>query len=268
MAEHGVPALFVLFLWWFTTGAILYLDGLRRDTFRWTMLGATTLLLAALVGLHATAGDTSSRGAYLAFVAGVLVWGWIELAFLTGLVTGPRRTACPEGARGFTRLKAALGTLLWHELAILVAALLIWMATSHGENRIGLYTFLAFWLMRQSAKINVYLGVRNLAEAFLPDHLRYLESFFRRRPMNWLLPVSVLAGIATCFLLMRVAVAPGATPHEVAGYTLLAALVALGVVEHLFMVAPVPADALWRWGLSSRNIPPTPANAARATGGA
>jgi len=252
MVEHGIPALFVLFLWWFSTGVILYLDGLRKETFRWTMLGATTLLLASLAGLHATGWDTTARGAYLGFVFGVLVWAWIETAFLTGMVTGPSREICPPGATGWPRLRAALGAILWHELAIVAGAVLIAAVTWDAPNRIGLWTFLAFWAMRQSAKLNVYLGVRNLAESFLPDHLRYLESFFRRRPMNALLPISVLAGCVVCVLLGLRAAAPDATAHEVAGYSLLAALVALGVVEHIFMVMPVPADALWRWGLRSR----------------
>jgi putative photosynthetic complex assembly protein 2 len=256
MAEHGIPALFVLFLWWFSTGVILYLDGLRRETFRWTMLGATTLLLASLAGLHATAFDTTTRGAYLGFVFGVLVWAWIETAFLTGMVTGPSRAPCPPGARGWPRLRAALGAILWHEIAILVGAVLIAMATWDAPNRIGLFTFIAFWVMRQSAKLNVYLGVRNLAEAFLPEHLRYIESFFRRRPMNALLPVSVAAGCIAAALLLLRATGADATPHEATGYTLLAALVVLGIVEHVFMVMPVPADALWRWGLASRAAEP------------
>ena len=33
--------------------------------------------------------------------------------------------------------------------------------------------------MRQSAKLNLFLGVRNLGVEFLPQHLRYLQSFFR-----------------------------------------------------------------------------------------
>lgn len=256
MAEHGLPALFTLFIWWFSTGIILYLDGLRRETYRWTMLGATILLVGALAGLHASAWDLTTRGAYLGFLGGLLVWAWIEMAFLTGLVTGPRRTACPPGATGWPRLRAALAAVLWHELAIIAGAACIALATWDAPNRIGLWTFLAFWIMRQSAKLNVYLGVRNLAESFLPDHLRYLESFFRRRRMNALLPFSVVAGILACVLLVQQAIAPQATPHEVTGYTLLAALVALGLIEHIFMVMPVPADALWRWGLASRKEKP------------
>jgi putative photosynthetic complex assembly protein 2 len=253
MAEFGLPALFTLFLWWFSTGLIIYLDGLRRATFRWTMLGATTLLAVGLFGLHALARETSAAGAWLGFICGVLCWAWIEVAFLTGMVTGPRRTAIPPTLRGWPRLRAALGALLWHELAIIGMAGLIAVITAGAENRIGLWTFLAFWIMRQSAKLNVYLGVRNLSESFLPDHLRYLESFFTRRSMNMLFPFSFLAGCIASVLLVLAAMSPDASRHEAVGFTLLATLVGLGLLEHVFMVLPVPADALWRWGLASRS---------------
>jgi putative photosynthetic complex assembly protein 2 len=121
-----------------------------------------------------------------------------------------------------------------------------------APNQIGTWTFLAFWAMRQSAKLNLYLGVRNLSENFLPDHLRYLESFFSRRPMNWLFPFSIVVGVLACVLLALAALSPDATRHEAVGFTLLATLVALGLLEHIFMVLPVSADLLWRWGLASR----------------
>jgi len=70
--------LFTLFLWWFSTGVILYLDGLPRRTFRWSLLGATVLFAVALYGLAVTRSDTSVTGAYLAFTFGVLVWGFQE----------------------------------------------------------------------------------------------------------------------------------------------------------------------------------------------
>lgn len=252
MADYGLPALFTLLVWWSSTGLIIYLDGLRRETFRWTMLGATTLLFAGLFGLHALARDTGVAAAWLGFVCGVLCWAWIEIAFLTGLVTGPRRTAIAPTLRGWPRLRAALAAILWHELAIIVMAVAIVALTWGAPNQIGTWTFLAFWAMRQSAKLNVYLGVRNLSEAFLPDHLRYLESYFRRRPMNVLFPVSVVAGVTAFVLLVLAATAPDASRHEAVGFTLLATLVALGLVEHIFMVLPFSADALWRWGLAAR----------------
>jgi len=257
MAEIALAGLFTLVLWWFSTGLIIYLDGLRRETFGRTMMGATVLLLVALFGLHALSREDGVAGAWLGFLCGVMGWAWIEIAFLTGLITGPRRSACPPALRGFARLRAAIATVLWHELAIVALAAVMLAITWDAPNRIGAWTFLAFWAMRVSAKFNLYLGVRNRSEAFLPDHLRYLESFFPRRRMNLLFPFSVLAGLAATVLLLLAATAPDATRHEAVGFSLLATLVALGLLEHLFMVLPVPADALWRWGLASRATPTT-----------
>jgi putative photosynthetic complex assembly protein 2 len=266
MAEIGLAALFTLFLWWASTGLIIYLDGLRRETFGWTMLGASVLLLLALFGLHALSPEAGVTGAWLGFLCGTLCWGWIEIAFLTGAVTGPRRTACPPALRGFARLRAATEVVLWHELAILALALVMLAITWGAPNQIGTWTFLAFWVMRLSAKFNLFLGVRNRSEAFLPDHLRYLDSYFPRARMNLLFPFSVLAGVVATALLLLAAIGAEATRHESVGFTLLATLVALGLLEHIFMVLPVPADGLWRWGLASRRQPAKARAGARTEG--
>ena len=52
---------------------------------------------------------------------------------------------------------------------------------------------------------------------------------------------------------------PLATESERAGAMLPAALLGLAILEHAFMVLPVPATALWHWGLRSRSAPETPA---------
>jgi putative photosynthetic complex assembly protein 2 len=72
--------------------------------------------------------------------------------------------------------------------------------------------------------------------------------------MNMLFPFSVIAGALACVLLALAALSPDASRHEAVGFTLLATLVALGLLEHIFMVLPVPADVLWRWGLASRPV--------------
>ena len=82
-------------------------------------------LAAACWGLLASAADPSAGGAYLAFTSALLVWGWVELSFLTGWLTGPRKTPLEPGSRGWPRFLAALGAVLWHELAILAAAALV-----------------------------------------------------------------------------------------------------------------------------------------------
>ena len=253
MAEHGLPALYTVFVWWFATGLILHLDGLRPETFRWSMGGATAALAAACWGLSASAGDASVGGAYLAFTCALLVWGWVELSFLTGWLTGPRKAPLEPGCRGWARFLAAAGAVLWHELAILTAAALVVSLTWGGPNQVGAWTFLILWAMRLSAKLNVFLGVRNLGEAFLPDHLGYLRSFFRQRPRaNALFPFSVTGSTIACAMLFETAFSPGADAFRAVGFTLLGTLMALAVLEHWFMVLPLPFEALWSWGLRSR----------------
>ena len=252
MTAYALPVLATLLVWWFSTGLILFLDGLPRRTFPWSMAAATALGCAALYGLVRTSGDATVAGAYLSFLCGVAVWGWHELAFLTGFVTGPRATSCPPGATGWRRFGYAAETLIFHELAILLTALLLVLLTRDGVNQVGTGAFLLLWLLRLSAKLNLFLGVPNLAAEFLPDHLRYLRSYQARRGMNALFPVSVTAATAAVVLLAQQAAAPEASAFDATGYALLATLAALGLLEHWFLVLPLPVAALWRWGFRSR----------------
>ena len=59
MSDYAQPALFALFLWWFSTGVILYLDRRHPSTFKWSMAGATLILAASLWGLARSSTDTS-----------------------------------------------------------------------------------------------------------------------------------------------------------------------------------------------------------------
>ena len=256
MSVYLLPIVFTLFAWWFSTGVILYLNGLPRHTHPWTMLSATVLLGVALLGLAATRDDTRVSGAYIAFTCTLLVWAWQEVAFLLGYVTGPRRTPCPDGSTGWHRAALALQTLLHHELALIVLGAAVITLTWGGANPTGLATFVIFWVMRQSAKLNVFLGVRNLSEDFLPAHLKYLQTYFRRAPMNALFPISVLASSWFAVLLWQAAHAQGVSAFEATALSLAGTLLSLAILEHWFMVLPLPSQALWHWGLRSRATEP------------
>ena len=254
MPDVWLPAAATLFLWWFATGAILYLDGLPRRTHGWTLGCATLLLAASLLGLVRTRGDDGAAAAYAAFVCALGVWSWQELAFLLGAVTGPRCVACPPGVTLWQRAGLALQTVAYHELALVLLALAVIVCVGDGANRVGWWTFAALWAMRQSAKLNLLFGVRNLGEALLPAHLSYLASYFRRAPANWLWPLSIAANTVAAAWVWSSALdaAPGST--TAVGGALVGTLLLLGLVEHLLLVVPVPVEALWRWGLRSRSV--------------
>jgi putative photosynthetic complex assembly protein 2 len=261
MAEHLLPALFALFVWWFSTGAILWLDGLPARTYRTSMAVATLVCGLAFWGTAASAADASVIGAYCAFSCGLLAWGWQEMAFLMGYATGPNQERCPEGLTGWPRFTLALKAILWHELAIIAGAAALVALTWGQPNQVALHTYLLIWGMRQSAKLNVFFGARNLSEQFLPPHLKYLGSYFMRKPMNLFFPLAVTCATLLCALLFHRAFAADATAFEAAGFTFLGVLTALAVLEHWFLVLPIPAEALWNWGLTSRKDTPAAAPA-------
>lgn len=251
MQAIGIALLCATLVWWSATGAILFLDGLSRRSHRWSMVGASAVAAMALLVLAQTRDDPSVTAAYAAFGAAIVVWGWNEMAFLMGYATGTRREPCPPGLRGWQRFRAAAQTIIHHELLIAVSALLVAACTWEGGNLTGLWTFVVLWAMRLSAKFNLFLGVRNVGEEFLPEQLRYLGSYFARRTMNPWFPCSVLVGGGAAATWIAQALAAGAEPGAAAGAALVGSLLVLAVLEHLFMVIPVSTVWIWRWGLSS-----------------
>ncbi len=252
MLEYGLAILYALFIWWFSTGIILYLDGLPRRTFGRSMIAMTVVAIAALYGLWVSGSETTIAGVYLSFTCGLLIWAWHELSFLTGYLTGPRRTPCPEVKGLWSRFRYASETVIHHEIAIAATAALMAALTWGASNQVGLWTFVILWLMRLSTKLNIFLGVANLAEEFLPPHLRYLETYFRRRPMNLLFPISVTVSTVATVLVLERGLAAGVPTWEAVGAVFLGALLALAVLEHWFLVLPIPATALWEWALDAR----------------
>ncbi len=249
MTEIGGPVLFALLLWWSSTGAVLYLVGLPARTFRWSMVAGSVLAVASIAGLVALADLTTVWGAYLGFTFGLGLWAWHEMSFLFGFVTGPRRVVSAHDATGWRRFRHALQTLLYHELAILVTALALAVVLWGAANQTGLWAFLLLWIMRLSAKLNIFLGVPNMNEEFLPPHLAFLQTYFKKRLMNPLFPVSVTIATGVCVWLVRRGIAFEASPFEAASCLILAVMLALAVLEHWFLVLPVPDAALWRWAM-------------------
>ncbi|WP_421709502.1 putative photosynthetic complex assembly protein PuhE [Algihabitans sp.] len=250
MEAFAAPAAFALLLWWWSTGAILWLVGLPRASHPWSMAAVTLLLLPmALWGLVASGSNVSPFGVYLAFTSAIGVWAWHEMTFLFGYVTGPNRRACVPGAVGFRRLLSASATVIYHELALALTAGAIFWLLWEAPNQIALWTFLALWIMRLSAKLNIYFGVPNMTEEFLQPHLAYLTGYFRKGPVTPFFALTVTAGTGAFLLAVWRAVDPATPLFETIGMVLVATLLLLAVVEHWFLVLPLRDAALWRWAL-------------------
>jgi len=251
MFAHAPAVLFAMFLWWFSTGAILYVDGLPRRTFNRSLALASVASGLAAFALVATAEWTTPTGAYVAFGSAIAIWAWHELGFLMGVVTGPRREPCPLDATGWRRFRLATSVVIHHEVALALTWAAIVLVTWGAPNQVGTWTFTVLWVMRLSAKLNIFFGVSNLSEEFIPDHLRYMQTYFRRASFNWLMPFSLVASAYFVVRLVFMALSsPGGSFGAVAP-ALVGTMLALALLEHLFLVIPFPDTLLWKWALRS-----------------
>ena len=208
-----------------------------------------------------------SAGASLAgFAAAIALWGTFELAWALGFLTGPHRRRCPAGARGWSRFRLALGTSLWHEIAVLATGAGASVLLLHAENPTGALSFVVLWLMRWSAKLNLFLGVPNFSTEWFPARHAHVASYVRRSRPSAFFPVALLAASVVAALLYRLATE--AVGDAALVYALPATLLALAVLEHLFLALPVADLELWnRWfartGDAPRPAPARPAALAR-----
>ncbi|MBK5933459.1 hypothetical protein CCR78_05625 [Rhodovulum imhoffii] len=262
MESAWFAALAALFIWWFSTGAILvivrYAEHRGLTAHRRATLWGLPGLALGILGFEVTRHIDSVGAVYLAFLSALAIWGWVELAFLTGVITGPNTSHCHVRARGWERFLRAYGTIAYHE-TLLVIILFGMLVTSHGApNTVGLWTFIVLFFARISAKLNLFLGVPKINVEFLPTPLAHLPSHFRISKMNWLFPLSVsaLTFAVACWLerLFDAAI----TPADTVGFALLASLTALALLEHWLMVLPLPDEKLWRWMMPEAKKKPDP----------
>jgi putative photosynthetic complex assembly protein 2 len=235
------PLLVTLALWGSLTMGLLWLNHRGTVAMRLVLVAALGVLLIAHQQLHAVRDDLSAWGCYRAFLAGMLIWAWHELAFYSGVLTGPWRRDCPPDAHGWQRFGYALRTHLYHEAAVVVEIGVMWLLLRGGTNITGLLTFGLMWGLQHSAKLNVLLGIRSLNTHLLPAHLRYLGSFWLPRTHNpFFLPSMIIISLlAAALWLSASALAPA---ERAVGMTLLAALTTLGLLEHLLLVLPASAQ--------------------------
>ena len=248
MIDYLLAFLTVLFAWWLSTGLVLFLNRRDERVQQISLWLVTLLAVASLFYLPARSEDRSAIGALLGFGQGLIIWAWLEMTYLMGVVTGPRKTSCPDDASGAQRFWLGLQTSLYHELAVIALVLSLLFLSAGGPNQVAAATCVSLWLMRWSAKLNLFLGVRNYNSDWFPEHLHYLDSYTRRAPMNLLFPLSVTAGTAAAVLLLGAAM--GSTdPFLRAANLLVSALLSLAVLEHWFLMYPFGESALWRWAL-------------------
>jgi putative photosynthetic complex assembly protein 2 len=252
VTEPWIAALIALFAWWFSTGAILAVvkraDAGGRKSHLWAVLLALPVLVLG-AGLFAdTLHRTEPFAVFAGFLSALMIWGWIEMAFLCGIITGPNRSPTPLGVSGWERFVRAWWAVAHHELLLLAALLAMGWAAQGAANPFGFVTFAVLFGARISAKLNLFWGVPRINTEFLPDALAHLPTHFRISRANAVYPLTVVAlAAATALFVREIGAAPA--PHLALGWALVAAIAGLALIEHLLMVIPLPDQKLWRWML-------------------
>ncbi len=250
MSSPWIASLVAVFVWWFSTGAILVAvrraDRLGRHGM--TVFAGLPLLALGVWAVAASLADASVAGVYLGFAGALAIWGWVELAFLAGVITGPMRDDCPSGLSGRDRFFRAFQTVAYHELALVLGLWGLVIASNGAPNRIALATYLVLFLARIFAKLNLFYGVPRINTEFVPDRLRHLKSYFRRGPVTLAFPAAITVLTALLAVCAERLWSAG-SDVTVVGFALLTALAALALLEHWLMVVPLPDAKLWRWML-------------------
>jgi len=112
-----------------------------------------------------------------------------------------------------------------------------------AENPVALYTFLVLWLMRWSAKLNLFFGVPNFNTDWFPKRLAYAHSYIRRAPVTLFFPLSMVSASLIAVNLISAAME---NDYNQALVTILpGVLLCLAILEHLFMALPIADSELW-----------------------
>lgn len=258
MLDLAIPVLFALLVWWLGTGIVLFVARLPQRTYPVSLAVGAALAIAAIATIALTAQTTSIAGAYLGFTSAIVVWGFVELTFLTAVILGPNRTEASPHASGWARMSHAIAAIIHHELALVAGGAIIFAASYAAENQVAIWTYAVLWLMRLSAKLNLFVGVPNLHDELLPARLSHLRGHFRRGPANPFLPASILLPLFAAGLLVHSAAQEGGIGMAAVANMLMAALLALAALEHVFMLIPLPVMNLWNWRRHSAEAPEAP----------
>lgn len=247
-----MPFIVTVAIWFVATGLIAWADNRERATFSRSLMVGSIAGITGLIVILLASLSTEVWAVYLAFIGALMVWGWHELSFLTGASAGPRRGPSDPSLTGVARFRQAAATVMHHEVALAVTALLLISLSWSVPNQIGATVFVLMFAMRLISKINLFVGVPNSTSEMLPEQLAYLKTYFGRNRMTVLLAASIAAIAAVTVWFAMLALAAPVGSAEMVGASLLTTLALLGVLEHLFLALPFRDGMLWGWAYPQR----------------
>ncbi|MDX2129050.1 MAG: putative photosynthetic complex assembly protein PuhE [Chloroherpetonaceae bacterium] len=233
---------FSLIFWWFSTAVIMYLSFIP-NTRTLSFLFSLGLALVSLYLLYHFRNDRSERAIYISFTAGVLIWAFVEVSFYSGYIVGPRVRPIFSIKPSMDSFFRAVHQSAYHEGLVLFLACLIFGISAKAKNKFGLYVYLMFWFMHQSAKLNIFLGVMNTGKELVPETVESMTHYMTIAHMNWLFPFSItLTTLIAAYVWNKVKQSDEAWIQV--GFSLIGTMSILALLEHWLLVVPLD-QSIW-----------------------
>ncbi len=246
------PTLIAMLAWWLGTGIILLMVRLPQGSFPIARGFWTLISLAALFFISRSMRDNSNSSTYIGFISTIVIWGWHELAFLTGWICGSRKIKLDPNLRFWQRFKQSVEAIWHHELALFINLIVLMALQVNQPNHTAICTFTLLWLMRLSSKLNLFFGVPQVGEQYLPNHLMYMASYFKKCSVGPFFYFSI--GISTIVWTLIIFQIQSGQVQITLHWILLAALLGLAIVEHILMMIPFSIESVWGWALRNKWI--------------
>lgn len=225
-------SIIVLAFWWIATGVTFAMQRGPRVSAA-ILLAASLAACAGAAIIHRSRDDDTPRGARTAFLGAALVWWWTAALFYSGWgVDLSASISAPP--RSMSLALAAIVATLRPDLFALAALVVIGALVVRRRNTVALGAFAVFWLTLQTAKLNVFFGVRNAGVDLLPTRLAGLGAFFGPPHNSPLLLATNLALVIGLVVLLSRAYR-ARRPFARHSATLLGTLVALALLEHVLL---------------------------------
>ncbi len=237
-----ISALYALAFWWLSTGVIIYLN-FQSQFYGVVFWSALVLALVSGGVLFWFREAETVQGVYLSFTAASMVWAFVEISFYTGYIVGPAVRPIFSVGPSWMSFFKAVHRSVYHEGLVLGIVLVMSLVFWRARNKFGFYTFLLFWLMHQSAKLNIFLGVMNTGREFVPDSVSDMTHYMTVAHINWLFPISITLCTILSYRLLQLACSEAALWKKV-GYVLTGVMAILAWLEHWLLVLPLN-QSLW-----------------------
>jgi putative photosynthetic complex assembly protein 2 len=237
-----LAAAYSIVFWWAATGVIIYLN-FQPNLYAPVFWSSLVIALGSLWVLHQHRHDETARGAYIAFTAGSLIWAFMEVSFYTGYIVGPPVRPIFTVGPSMIGFFKAVHRSLYHETLVLGSAIFLATFFWKAKNKFGLYTFILFWLMHQSAKLNIFFGVMNTGKEFIPETVSDMAEYMTVAHINWLFPISITVCTILSYRFIQLALGSRDTWKRT-GFALTGMMSILAWLEHWLLVLPLN-QGLW-----------------------